>query len=47
MRKAPDFASIFASRLKEYVAFMKENDRKFNVETTILRALTAMFVKTA
>ncbi len=38
MRKAPDFASIFASRLKEYVAFMKENDRKFNVETTILRA---------
>ncbi|MDD4690446.1 MAG: tyrosine-type recombinase/integrase [Eubacteriales bacterium] len=38
MKKAPDFASIFTSRLKEYVAFMKDNDRKFNVETTILRA---------
>ena len=38
MKKAPDFATIFAQRLKEYVEFMKNNDRKFNVETTILRA---------
>lgn len=38
MKKAPDFASIFAERLKEYVTFMINTGRKFGVETTILRA---------
>lgn len=38
MKKAPDFASIFAERIKEYVKFMINIGRKFSVETTILRA---------
>lgn len=46
MRKAPDFASIFAQELKNYVAFMKDSGRVFNVETTILRAFDR-FVQSA
>jgi integrase len=38
MKKAPEFASIFADRLIEYVAFMINNGRKFGVETSILHA---------
>lgn len=38
MKKAPDFASVFAEQLKEYVDFMINTGRKFGVETTILRA---------
>ena len=38
MKKAPDFASIFTEQLKEYVAFMIDNGRRFGVETTILKA---------
>lgn len=38
MKKAPDFASVFAEQLKEYANFMINTGRKFGLETTILRA---------
>ena len=38
MKKAPDFAGIFADDLKDYCEFMRGFGRKFGVETTILKA---------
>lgn len=38
MKKAPDFASLFQDDFREYVRFMKDNGRVFQVETSILKA---------
>lgn len=38
MRKALDFEGIYADEFKEYVKFMKNLDRNFRVETTILKS---------
>jgi integrase len=38
MKKAPDFAGIFADDFKDYCEFMINNGRSFRVEITILKA---------
>lgn len=38
MKRAPDFASIFKEDFIDYVRFMVDNGRVFQVEPTILKA---------
>jgi len=45
MKKAPDFASLLAGEMKEYINFMITSGRVFKVETTILRAFDRFIIK--
>lgn len=47
MKKAPDFAGIFADDLSDYCEFMLGFGRKFGVETTILKAFDRYTIENA
>lgn len=44
MKKAPDFASVYAQQFIEYIDFMKNIERNFRVETTILKAFDRFLI---